>query len=138
MTSRRTALIRSSLALSILAVGLLLSMTASAASEEPSNDSAAPALVRVETKYVCMINDQHFAKVQIPVEVDGRTYYGCCAMCKEQLRSNEASRAAVDPVSGKKVDKATAVIGAEPDGTVYYFESAENLKAFKPAATDHR
>jgi YHS domain-containing protein len=33
-------------------------------------------------------------------------------------------------VSGKEVDKSTAVIGAAPDGKVYYFENAEDLKAF--------
>jgi YHS domain-containing protein len=33
-------------------------------------------------------------------------------------------------VSGKRVDKSTAVIGAAPDGKVYYFENAEDLKAF--------
>lgn len=137
MTSRRFAMIRSSLALAVLASAMLLSITALAAPERPSDESAAPALVQVETKYVCMINDQRFGKAQIPVEVEGRTYYGCCEMCKERLRGDESSRTAVDPVSGKKVDKATAVIGATPDGTVFYFETVENLKRFKPAATDH-
>jgi YHS domain-containing protein len=138
MTSRRIGMIRVSLTLSVLASAILLSIPALAAPEEPSNESAATALVQVETKYVCMINDQRFSKAQIPVEVDGRTYYGCCEMCKERLRGDESSRTGTDPVSGKKVDKATAVIGAMPDGTVYYFETAENLKRFKPAATDQK
>jgi YHS domain-containing protein len=38
----------------------------------------------------------------------------------------------VDPVSGNKVDKAEAVIGADADGRVYYFENAKNLKSYKP------
>ncbi|MFQ6078000.1 MAG: hypothetical protein ACE5NJ_02530 [Thermodesulfobacteriota bacterium] len=35
-------------------------------------------LTRVEAKYVCMgmATDRLFQKEQIPVEVDGRTYYG--------------------------------------------------------------
>jgi YHS domain-containing protein len=137
MTSRRIALIRSSLALVVLASATLLAIPGLAAAEEPSDTSATPALTKVETKFVCMINDQVFGKVQIPVEVEGRTYYGCCEMCKERLRGDASSRTGVDPVSGKTVDKATAVIGATPDGTVFYFETVENLKRFKPAATDH-
>jgi YHS domain-containing protein len=39
---------------------------------------------------------------------------------------------AIDPVSKKKVDKATAIIGVDADENAYYFESAENLKQFKP------
>ena len=42
-------------------------------------------LKRVETKKVCMVNNQVFEKDQIPVAVDGKTYYGCCEMCKERL-----------------------------------------------------
>jgi YHS domain-containing protein len=89
------------------------------------------ALEVVEAQYVCMINDQRFAKKQFEVEAGGRTYYGCCEMCKDKLENDASTREATDPVSGKKVDKATAVIGADADGKVYYFESAENLKKFK-------
>lgn len=100
-----------------------------------SKDDAASALKRVETKKVCMINNQVFEKDQIPVEVEGRTYYGCCAMCKERLAKDPASRQAVDPVTGKTVDKATAVIGALPDGNVLYFESEATFEKYEgPAA----
>lgn len=93
--------------------------------------SEQPGLVQVETKYVCMINNQKFDKEQIAVDVEGQTYYGCCEMCKEKLKNDKTSRWATDPVSGKKVDKAKAVIGATADGKVFYFENAENLKKFK-------
>ena len=96
--------------------------------EQPKEDGA---LQVVETKYVCMINNQRFNKVQIPVEVEGRTYYGCCEMCKGRLSNDAKSRVAKDPVSGKEVDKAKAVIGATADGEVFYFENAENLKRYK-------
>jgi len=88
-------------------------------------------LIRVDSKYVCMINDQHFNKEQIPVEVDGETYYGCCEMCKTKLKTDPKSRVAVDPVSGMKVDKALSVIGVNPDGGVCYFENEKNLQKFK-------
>ena len=89
-----------------------------------------PELKRVETKKVCMVNNQVFDKDQIPVTVEGKTYYGCCEMCKERLSKDAAARTAVDPVSGKTVDKATAVIGALPDGKVLYFESQETYEKY--------
>ena len=91
-------------------------------------------LTKVESKQVCMINEQYMEKDQIPVEVDGRMYYGCCAMCVEKLNQNEKSRYAIDPLSGKKVDKALAVIAADEDFNVYYFENDKNLKAFNEKA----
>lgn len=90
-----------------------------------------PALKQVETKKVCMINNQVFEKDQIPVQVEGKTYYGCCEMCKERLAKDAAARQAVDPVTGKTVDKAKAVIAALPDGKVLYFESVETLAKYK-------
>ena len=87
-------------------------------------------LKRVETKKVCMVNNQVFEKDQIPVAVQGKTYYGCCEMCKERLAKDAAARTATDPVTGKPVDKATAVIAAMPDGKVLYFESQETYEKY--------
>ena len=84
-------------------------------------------LTRVETKTVCMINEHAMGKDQIPIEIEGRTYYGCCEMCKKALAADAAKRVAVDPVSGKQVDKATAVIASQEDGRVFYFENEANL-----------
>lgn len=87
-----------------------------------------------ELKKVCMVTNRVFEKDQIPVQVEGRTYYGCCEGCKQTLAKNPAARTAVDPVSGKPVDKARAVIGAAPDGSVLYFENEANLKKYSPKA----
>jgi len=87
-------------------------------------------LKQVESKYVCMVTNQLYDKEQIPVAVEGKMYYGCCQMCEAKLKEDPSSRMATDPVSGKEVDKSTAVIGAAPDGKVYYFESIEDLRAF--------
>jgi YHS domain-containing protein len=95
-----------------------------------ADDAAKPELKRVETKKVCMVNNQVFEKDQIPVTVEGKTYYGCCEMCKERLSKDAAARTAVDPVTGKPVDKATAVIAAMPDGKVLYFESQETYEQY--------
>jgi YHS domain-containing protein len=87
-------------------------------------------LERVAPDRVCMVNDTRHPGPQIPVVVDGKTYFGCCEMCKGRLASDPQARTAVDPTSGKTVDKATAVIGATPQGKVMYFESAASLDAY--------
>lgn len=118
------------------ALTLALAFGASARSgEEPAKEEArreAPAagLQVVETREVCMVNDRFFAREQIPVEVDGKTYYGCCEGCKKRLAEDEAIRQANDPVTGHPVDKATAVITARPDGSVLYFSSEETLARY--------
>ena len=109
----------------IIALALTFFMTAMAVQAES-------ALKQVDSNHVCMITDQEFAREQIPVEVEGKTYYGCCEMCKAKLNNNPESRVATDPVSGNKVDKAEAVIGAAPNGKVFYFESEENLVLYNP------
>lgn len=90
----------------------------------------------VAANLVCMVNNRVFPTPQIPVEFEGRTYYGCCEGCKKNLETNQEARMAVDPVSGNDVDKALAVIGSLPDGRVYYFASVENLAAFNTASVN--
>lgn len=107
--------------LMLLACVLLLSPQAQAANN----------LTEVQHEYVCMVNNRVFPNAQIPVQHDGKTYYGCCPMCKERLANDVAMRMAIDPVSGKAVDKALAVIGVNPAGDVLYFENIENLKRYK-------
>ena len=97
-------------------------------------DQTGSTLKQVDSNHVCMVTDQEYAKEQIPVEVEGKTYYGCCEMCKGKLQNDPQSRVATDPVSGTQVDKAEAVIGVAPDGKVYYFESEENLTQYNPAS----
>lgn len=115
----------------ILVVTVFFSQAGAQDSENSHIDNTAPTLSEVESKYVCMINDQIYNKEQIPVEVEGKTYYGCCKMCEAKLKSDPDSRESIDPVSNKKVDKAQSVIGAAPDGSVYYFENKTNLQEFE-------
>ena len=89
---------------------------------------------QVEAKYVCMLTKKHFDTEQMAVKVEGRTYYACCDMCKTQLREDPAAREAVDPVTGHTVDKATAVLGVDTKGNVYFFENTQNLKVFRVPA----
>jgi YHS domain-containing protein len=90
-------------------------------------------IVRVEPVKVCMVNDRDMQVDQIPVDVEGRTYYGCCPMCKDKLNSDKSVRTAKDPVSGRTVDKSKAVIGRLADGRVLYFESEKTFARFATA-----
>lgn len=117
---------------------LLLAFLALTLPSPAAADRVAPVAVPagwlkpVPAKNVCMVNNKAFEQEQIAVSVGGKTYYGCCPMCKAMLENDPQARAAVDPVSGKTVDKSTAVIGADADGKTYYFESEDNLKKFNP------
>src|SRR5258705_11912729 len=88
---------------------LLFTLTAFAEGEV----KPAGKLTKVEPKTVCMINEHAMGKDQIPVEVEGKTYYGCCEMCKKALATDASKRMAVDPVTGNQVDKATAGIASQ-------------------------
>jgi YHS domain-containing protein len=80
---------------------------------------------------VCMVNNQYMGRPQIPTTVEGKTYYGCCPMCKGRLEKEASARTAKDPVSGREVDKAVAVIGKQESGDVLYFESRQTLAAYR-------
>lgn len=97
------------------------------------SSATAGSLQRVAADHVCMVNNTSHPGPQIAVEVDGKTYFGCCEMCKGRLANDPAVRAATDPVSGRSVDKATAVIGATPQGKVMYFENQRTFDSY-PAA----
>lgn len=98
-----------------------------AASSTAADTADTLALRRVAAEQVCMRSNRFLGKPQLSTEVEGRTYFGCCAGCTRGLSADAAARTATDPVTGQSVDKATAVIGARPDGRVVYFESEETF-----------
>lgn len=86
----------------------------------------------VPSELVCMVNNAYMGKPQMPVPVDGKTYYGCCEMCVGKLNQEESSRMGTDPFSGKQVDKSEAyIVLSGEDGRVNYFESESTYKASK-------
>ena len=87
----------------------------------------------VPNKNVCMVTDQLFAKTQIPVEQDGKTYYGCCENCKATLATDVKVRTAIDPESKQSVDKSTATIAANDEGSVLYFQNKANFEKYVKA-----
>lgn len=109
----------------MLAAILALSAAAAAAEYAP------PLTGDVERReYVCMMQDMVMLRKGIPLTSGGKKYWGCCDMCKAKIEAEpERYTKAVDPVSGKRVDKAAARIYAL-DGLVYYFESVKTRAAF--------
>lgn len=91
---------------------------------------APQALQSLKHSDVCMVQNRHGIMKMIPVEINGKMYYGCCAGCVGKLKFNPAVRFAKDPVTGKEVDKASAFIVGNRDGTVTYFESRESAEQF--------
>jgi len=80
---------------------------------------------------VCMVNDAYMAKPQIPVPVNGKTYYGCCEMCVGTLNNEESARMATDPQTGERVDKTEAfIVLLDANGRVGYFNSEANYTAY--------
>ncbi len=109
---------------------LMLFIAVPAIAAESGHEHGDSWLKPVEAQYVCMMNNKVFDKPQIAIEVEGKTYYGCCPMCADKLKNDASLRSATDPVSGKQVDKSSAVIGADPHGMTYYFESQKNFHTY--------
>ena len=91
---------------------------------------AAEKLQIVPTDKVCMVTNMVFPRPQIPVVHAGKTYYGCCENCKKTLSEDASARVGTDPVTGKSIDKASAVIAARDDGSVVYFESKKTFAKY--------
>lgn len=87
----------------------------------------------VNPSTVCMVNDAVMGRTQIPVKFEGKTYYGCCEGCVGTIKTERAARFAKDPVTGKEVDKAKAVILEGEGGAALYFESLDTASRYKAA-----
>tara|TARA_R110000868_G_scaffold116752_1_gene310505 strand:+ start:282 stop:728 length:447 start_codon:yes stop_codon:yes gene_type:complete len=82
---------------------------------------------QIPNDLVCMVNDAYMGKPQIPVPVNGKTYYGCCKMCVGKLNNDDTARTGTDPFSKKPIDKTEAyIVLMKKEGEVAYFESEEN------------
>jgi YHS domain-containing protein len=97
--------------------------------------AAEPGLVRIaDPGNICMLSNRYLGEKQhVPVEVEGKTYFGCCAGCAGKLGNTPAARVAVDPVTGRELDKASAVLARDEHGKVSYFESEETFAQARDA-----
>jgi YHS domain-containing protein len=101
------------------------------ASQMPAADAAPEGrLTKIDPRMVCMVTNHAFDEPQIPIKIKGKTYYGCCEMCKNMLAKDRKQRSAIDPVSKRKVDKAAAVVGVGTNKGILYFENETNLERY--------
>ncbi len=85
-----------------------------------------------EKNKVCMVNNFYNPMAdftEFEVNVEKKSYYGCCAMCKDKLKMSSQHRIAIDPLSKEKVSKADAYIVADKTnkGKTYYFKNKTNF-----------
>ena len=134
--------------LAAIIVPFLLSSCLSGTKKEASNSVKSEEIVQVPKsaqektsnyKYeivsnekVCMVNDRYMVVKQLPVEVDGIIYYGCCENCVAKIQNNIGDvRYGKDPITGDKVDKANAIIVQnKKNGVVFYFKTKDIANTF--------
>lgn len=116
---------RAAATLAVMAAGILLG--AALAWRLPFQ----PEGLVADRSLVCMVNDRVMAQPQLPVLVQGRTYFGCCAGCVDRLNRDRTARVAVDPVSGREVDKSQAVMLQDEGARVLYFENLDTAARFR-------
>ena len=82
---------------------------------------------------ICMVDDFYQGNYPtLPLKLSTKTYYGCDPKAIRELTAKNEVRSATDPVTGRKVDKAAAVIALHPkrDGKVLYFESHDTFAQY--------
>ncbi len=85
----------------------------------------------IDSSHTCMGSNMAQAKPQNYADIDGKRYYGCTNMCIVNLKENPGFRYSIDPVSGKRVDKATALIAKQSHGGLLYFEGEKTFHAYE-------
>ena len=108
----------------------VLAVAGVARAEAGGSDGALSGNVEDKSR-VCMIQDMVMAKPGIPVQHGGKTYYGCCPMCKDKLAQQPESRKSTDPVTQKAVDKAVALMIKDASGKILYFENEQSLAQYR-------
>lgn len=87
-------------------------------------------LRKVSLDEVNMATNRHAGSIQARVTIDGRAYFATGDGYAAALANNAASRSAVDPYSGNRIDKASAAAYADASGRVMYFESEASYNDF--------
>jgi len=87
-------------------------------------------MTRVNAHEVNMVTNMHEAVAQKEITIDGKTYYGSCKGCADNMLSNTSTRFARDPYTNNLVDKSEAVIYSDSSGRTWYFESNTTQASF--------
>ena len=90
-----------------------------------------PELKLIDSSHTCMGSNQAQTEAQDFAEVEGKRYYGCSKMCIVNLKENPNFRYGIDPVSGEKVDKASAIVATRPGGELLYFASEKTFRSYR-------
>lgn len=124
----------------ILSVVVFLSCNISSTHDKNNKSSNAKPMVtfsdttitKLPNNQVCMVNNRFLNSEQIPVPVNGKTYYGCCEGCVKVLKEDSASHYTFDLLSNEQVDKAIAFIIGKPGSKedVLYFKSETNARTY--------
>ena len=93
-------------------------------------DAQATGLFGVERNEVCVVADRAPGEPTFEVQLDGKTYHVCCERCEARLKEDPSLRYAIDPVTGRSVDKSDAFIAVIEDGRAFYFESEKTARIF--------
>ncbi|MFQ5353855.1 MAG: hypothetical protein ACE5DR_02810 [Thermodesulfobacteriota bacterium] len=90
-------------------------------------------LKRVDNNDVNMVTNRLSVKGQKAVHLDGKDYYVPNDEYGLAFSLNPSLRFATDPVTGRKVDKSGALVYADYENKVLYFESEESYQDFLSA-----
>lgn len=111
----------------LLLVGVALLVSRPASTEDAAGRYGEQLMDRTR---VCMLQDTVQKQSGLEYEYQGKKYYLCCGGCLAAFKAGaEQYSTAMDPVTGAKVDKATAPIYAYR-GRAYFFSSEESLSQF--------
>ena len=117
----------------------VLALTSCSGQEQPLVNKVDPPIQEngLRQGYVCMVDNSLKDSLLIPIVFNGLSYYGCCAPCIELLEDDTTYHYATDPVSGKIISKATAVMALKSgsESEVEYFESESTLKQHQSKTT---
>ncbi|MBI5453307.1 MAG: hypothetical protein HY956_01625 [Deltaproteobacteria bacterium] len=103
--------------------------------ERMSTGPASAWLKKVAANEVNMAANTFEKKAQRSVSIDGKSYFTNGGASEFNLAENPSARFATDPLTNKRVDKASAATYADASGKVYYFESDATFQGFIALAT---
>jgi hypothetical protein len=105
--------------------------------DDPTEDgyiaSLPPQQDTISHSKICMVDDIYQGDYPtLPLTLNTRTYYGCDVKAINSLTNKLELRTALDPVTNREIDKASAIIAIHPkrDGKVLYFESMESFNQY--------
>ncbi|MUP39402.1 hypothetical protein [Labilibaculum euxinus] len=82
---------------------------------------------------VCMVRGDIKSKSTLPIQIEDKTYRGCCQKCMDKLERNVNNiRFTIDPITGQSINKADAVIKQDPHDNkrVLFFKSNETYNQY--------